>query len=334
MPPKRWQAANHYKQKTMKPNLIKGITENVSYNYHNNIELAVMTAIFQRTDSRNDRFRLSDKQFRRIFQICPSFFLFEYGEKARTLIGKYYDDSESMYFNYLAIWEFAQCLQSLIFAPVHANSSMNEFSKLYSFLNIINVNRSNLKNKTHYRRKLFRSFLFASPYSWEFSQHIKLSKNCVTYNEENIENVLAEFFNVEKEENETDKSAMIDSINRILKTIYSYMVGEKLFMPYRPQKDVYSYYYFHLTDFIELYQNNKALFYAYLDNSVDGKSTFMKKAFVYNYGLFIISSPDIVMSELDCYCKHKDRILDVLFLSNSILPNSVIKKIKFVYIEK
>lgn len=108
----------------MKPNLIKGITENVSYNYHNNIELAVMTAIFQRTDSRNDRFRLSDKQFRRIFQICPSFFLFEYGEKARTLIGKYYNDSESMYFNYLAIWEFAQCLQSLIFAPVHANSSM------------------------------------------------------------------------------------------------------------------------------------------------------------------------------------------------------------------
>ena len=110
MPPKRWQAANHYKQKTMKPNLIKGITENVSYNYHNNIELAVMTAIFQRTDSRNDRFRLSDKQFRRIFQICPSFFLFEYGEKARTLIGKYYDDSESMYFNYLAIWEFCAML--------------------------------------------------------------------------------------------------------------------------------------------------------------------------------------------------------------------------------
>ena len=196
------------------------------------------------------------------------------------------------------------------------------------------MNRSNLKNKTHYRRKLFRSFLFASPYSWEFSQHIKLSKNCVTYNEENIENVLAEFFNIEKEENETDKSTMIDGINRILKTIYSYMVGEKLFMPYHPQKDVYSYYYFHLTDFIELYQNNKALFYAYLDNSVDGKATFMKKAFVYNYSLFIISSPDIVMSELDCYCKHKDRILDVLFLSNSTLPNSAIKKIKFGYIEK
>ena len=138
----------------------------------------------------------------------------------------------------------------------------------------------------------------------------------------------------EKEENETDKSAMIDGINSILKTTYSYMVGEKLFMPYHPQKDIYSYYYFHPTDFIELYQNNKALFYAYLDNSVDGKATFMKRAFVYNYSLFIISSPDIVMSELDCYCKHKDRILDVLFLSNSTLPNSVIKKIKFGYIEK
>ena len=107
------------------------------------------------------------------------------------------------------------------------------------------------------------------------------------------------------------------------------MVGKKLFIPYHPQKDIYSYYYFHPADFIELYQNNRTLFYAYLDNSVDGKVTFMKKAFVYNYSLFIISSPDIVMSELDSYCKHKDKILDVLFLSNSTLPNSVIKKIKF-----
>ena len=318
----------------MKPNLIKGITENASYNCHDNIALAVLEAIFQRTDSRNDLFRLSDKQFRSLFQIAPSFFLFEYGEKVRTLIGKCHDDSKPMYSDYLAIWEFAQCLQSLIFAPVRTNSSMNEFTKLYSYLNIINVNRSNLKDKAHYKNKLFQSFLFTSPYSWEFSQHIKLSKNCVTYNEENIEDVLSKFFNVEKEENETGKNAMIDSINRILKTTYSYMVGEKLFMPYRPQKDVYSYYYLHPTDFIELYQNNKALFYAYLDNSVEGKANFMKKAFVYNYSLFIISSPDIVMSELDCYCKHKDRILDVLFLSNSTLPNSAIKKIKFGYIEK
>lgn len=86
--------ASHYKQKTMKPNLIKGITENVSYNYHNNIELAVMTAIFQRTDSRNDRFRLSDKQFISLFQITPSFFLFEYGEKVKTLIDRCYYDLE------------------------------------------------------------------------------------------------------------------------------------------------------------------------------------------------------------------------------------------------
>lgn len=318
----------------MKPNLITGISENVSYNCHGNIDLAVLAAIFQRTDSRNDLFRLSDKQFISLFQITPSFFLFEYGEKVKTLIDRCYYDLEPMYSDYLAIWEFAQCLQSLIFAPIHTNSSFNEFTKLYSYLNIINVNRSNLKDKAHYRNKLFQSFLFSSPYSWEFSRHIKLSKNCITYNGDNIEDILSKFFDVEKEENETDKSAMIDGINSILKTTYSYMVGEKLFMPYHPQKDIYSYYYFHPTDFIELYQNNKALFYAYLDNSVDGKATFMKRAFVYNYSLFIISSPDIVMSELDCYCKHKDRILDVLFLSNSTLPNSVIKKIKFGYIEK
>lgn len=313
----------------MKPNLITGISENTSYNCHDNIDLAVLEAIFQRTDSRNNLFRLSDKQFRSLFQIAPSFFLFEYGEKVRRLIGKCHDDSEPMYSDYLAIWEFAQCLQSLIFAPVCTNSSMNEFVKLYSYLNIINVNRSNLKNKAHYRNKLFQSFLFTSPYSWEFSRHMKLSKNCITYNGKSIEDLLSIFFNVEKEGSEMDKSAMIDCINRILKTTYSYMVGKKLFMPYHTQKDAYSYYYYHLTDFIELYQNDKALFYAYLDNSVEGKTTFMKKAFVYNYSLFIISISDIVMSELDCYCKHKDKILDVLFLSNSTLPNSAIKKIKF-----
>lgn len=315
----------------MKPNLITGISENTSYNCHDNIDLAVLEAIYQRTDSRNDLFRLSDKQFRSLFQIAPSLFLFEYGEKVRTLIGKCHDDSEPMYSDYLAIWEFAQSLQSLIFAPVRTNSSMNEFTKLYSYLNIVNVNRSNLKDKEHFRNKLFQSFLFTSPYSWEFSRHMKLSKNCITYNGKSIENLLSKLFNVEKEESETYKSAMIGCINRILKTTYSYMVGKKLFMPYRTQKDAYSYYYYHPTDFIELYHNNKVLFYAYLDNSVEGKTTFMKKAFVYNYSLFIISIPDIVMSELDCYCKHKDKILDVLFLSNLTLPNSVIKKIKFCY---
>lgn len=311
-----------------------GISENASYNCHDNIDLAVLTVIFQKTNSRNDRFRLSDKQFRNLFQICPSFYLFEYGEKVNTLISRCYEDSESMYWDYLAIWGFVQCLQTLIFDRVHSNSSDNEFTKLYSYLNIINVNRSNLKNKERYRNKLFQSFLFTSPYSWEFSRHIKLSKNCITYKGKNIEELLSKFFNVEKEESETDKSAMIDSINSILKTAYLYMVGKKLFMPYHPQKDIYSYYYFHPADFIELYQNNKALFYTYLDCSVDGKATFMKRAFVYNYSLFIISSPDRVMSELDCYCKHKDRILDVLFLSNSTLPNSVIKKIEFSHIEK
>ena len=50
-------STEHYKQKTMKPNLIKGITENASYNCHDNIALAVLEAIFQRTDSRNDLFR-------------------------------------------------------------------------------------------------------------------------------------------------------------------------------------------------------------------------------------------------------------------------------------
>lgn len=310
----------------MKTNLIKGITENASYNCHDNIDLAVLAAIFQKTNSRNDRFRLSDKQFGSLFQICPSFYLFEYGEKVNTLIHKSYENSESMYRDYLAIWEFAQCLQTLILNHVHSNSYENEFTKLYSYLNIINVNRSNLKDKEHYRNKLFQSFLFTSPYSWEFSRHMKLSKNCITYNGKNIENLLSKFFNLEKEESEMDKSAMIDCINRILKTTYSYMVGKKLFMPYHPQKDIYSYYYFHPADFIELYQNNKAIFYAYLDNSVEDKFTFMKKAFVYNYSLFIISS-HVVMSELDCYCKHKDRLLDVLFLSNLTLPNSVIKEI-------
>lgn len=70
----------------MKPNLIQGITENESYNCHDNIDLAVLAAIFQKTNSRNDRFRLSEKQFRNLFQICPSFYLFEYGEKVNTLI--------------------------------------------------------------------------------------------------------------------------------------------------------------------------------------------------------------------------------------------------------
>lgn len=326
--------ASHYKQKTMKPNLKTYISEDTSYNCYDNFDFIFLKSIFQRTDSRNDRFRLSDKQFRNLFQIDSNFFLYEYGEKASRMISKYHDNSKPMYFDYLAIWEFSQCLKSLIFAPVHENSSINEFTKLYSYLNIIHVNRSTLKDKAYYRNKLFQSFLFCSPYSWEFSRHIKLARCSITYNEEKIENVLSKFFNVEREENETDKNIMIDCINRIQKTAYSYMVGKKLFMPYHPQKDVYSYYYFHPTDFIELYHNEKALFYMYLDGCVEGRETFTKKAFVYNYSLFIISNSDVLLSELDCYSKQKEKILDALFLSNATLPNPIIKEIKFGYAKK
>lgn len=291
-----------------------------------NLDFMFFKAILKRTDNRNDAFKLSDRQFRSIFRLNPGLFLYEYGfETTKQIEGSEYSER----YDNLAIWQFLLSFKHLIFSPAHLNSAMNEFTNLYSYLNIVNVNRSGLKDKAIYRNRLFKSYLFCVPYSWEFSRHIKLTKRGVTYRNKNIGDTISKFFNVEITGNEPEKSAMINIINELLQTAYTYMTGEKLFLPYYPQKDEFSYYFFNTDDFIRLYHSDKALFYTYLDNSVDNKPSFMKRAFVYNYSLFIVSSPDVMMSELDCYSRNKEKVLDALFLSNSTLPNPVIKLIEY-----
>lgn len=297
---------------------------NISHYNNDCMDRKVISALYQRMGSRNDRLRMSNKTFEELFYIDPNFYLYEYGTMIEELINKSHNTLEVGDYDCLAVWSFVQCLQTLLLTRVHENSTENEFTKIYSFMNIINVNRSCLERKMHYCDRLFRSFLFCAPYSWEFGRHFKLTTKGITYKRTNIEKTVFKLLDIADTAHEAD---CLEPIGKILKTVFFYLSGKKLSLPYYPQKDIYTYYFFHPYDFVELFHNEKKQFYQYLDGCVEGQLTFMKKAFVFNYNLFALTNQN-VMPEFESYSTQREKVKSVLWATNVTLPNSIIKEAK------
>ena len=81
------------------------------------------------------------------------------------------------------------------------------------------------------------------------------------------------------------------------------------------------------SDYMWLYQHDKELFYTYLDMAALQSEIFSYKSFVYNFNLYILKDTNI-LDELSKYSKCYEAVLELLFKSDSIMQNSVIRQIK------
>ena len=81
------------------------------------------------------------------------------------------------------------------------------------------------------------------------------------------------------------------------------------------------------SDYMWLYQHDKELFYTCLDAAALQSEIFSYKSFVYNFNLYILKDANI-LDELSRYSKCYEAVLELLFKSDSIMQNSVIRQIK------
>ena len=114
-------------------------------------------------------------------------------------------------------------------------------------------------------------------------------------------------------------------LNRLLKT-YRYLVGSNTGLPF-VRSETLLHYNLNPSDYMWLYQHDKELFYTCLDAAALQSEIFSYKSFVYNFNLYILKDANI-LDELSRYSKCYEAVLELLFKSDSIMQNSVIRQIK------
>lgn len=282
----------------------------------------LINALYYKARRPNKKFKMSKQQFKSLFGISPLFYYYEYCPIIEDIIHKTHDKSES----YRYTLDFIKSLISLFFSPFETNSYENEFSTLYAYLNIININRSQIKNKQYLKNKLFHAFLFSAPSSEEVVTNFRLTTKGVYYRKENINQIIydiIDFSKINRMYNHND----LHSINNMLDIAYKYIIGEILFIPYYEKMDIYAYYFFHPLDYVNLYTFDRNAFYKLLSNSVIGDYSFMKKAYIYNYNLMLASNIDVI-TEVQRNVENSDEVITNLFNSCSTLQNKVLRDLK------
>lgn len=286
----------------------------------------IIDALYSKINSKNDKFKISKQRFNVLFEISPTFYLYEYCSLLEQCIYNKYN--ETVLYKYLYILDFIKSIMTLFFSPINSNSCENEYTQLYSYLNIINVNRSQICNKKKLRDKLFKAFLFTAPSSEEVVTKFHLSAKGIYYRKENINQIYYEIINLLDFERYNHKKD-ISVINDMLTIAYKYLTGDNLLIPYYKRMDIYAHYFFNPLDFINLYTLERSVFYKLLNNSVLGSNSFMKKSFIYNLNLFIISTLDDI-KEIQDNVENYNKIIPILLNSNLTLPNNTLRDIKLV----
>ena len=107
---------------------------------------------------------------------------------------------------------------------------------------------------------------------------------------------------------------------------YRYLVGSNTGLPF-VRSETLLHYNLNPSDYMWLYQHDKELFYTCLDAAALQSEIFSYKSFVYNFNLYILKDANI-LDELSRYSKCYEAVLELLFKSDSIMQNSVIRQIK------
>ena len=142
-------------------------------------------------------------------------------------------------------------LKALIYSSPKNNSYENEYSLLYAFLNIININRSQIRNKQPLRDKLFWTFFFCTPSPEYIVCGTRISPTgLLYYRKVNIDKAVYEITHLSDINKHIDEPE-IGQINKILSVAYNYLTGKELFMPQYRYMDVYGYYFFNPLDYIK-----------------------------------------------------------------------------------
>lgn len=293
----------------------------------NHLDNHIIDALYSKINSKNDKFKISEQRFNVLFGISPTFYLYEYSSLLEQCIYNKYNGI--VLYKYLYILDFIKSIITLFFSPINSNSCENEYAKLYSYLNIINVNRSQISNKKSLRDKLYKTFLFTAPASEEVVMKFHLSTKGIYYRKENINQIyyeIIDLLNLERYNHKKD----ISVINNMLTMAYKYLTGDNLSIPYYKPMDIYAYYFFNPLDFVNLYALERSVFYELLNNSVIGSNSFMKKSFIYNLNLFIINTLDDIKGIRD-NVENYDKIISILLNSNLTLPNNILRDIKLGY---
>lgn len=282
----------------------------------------IIVALLERMKSRNKNFSLSRPKFHRLFQINPDGYLW-YGEKLEWhLLNKYGESADTV--KYLDIYYFIDNIVRLYYMPKNSNSEENEFGKLYAYGSIIGLHRCHIPDKRIYLNRLLNTLLFCCPTSEEYIRRFRWQKNGIYYKSQDVEALIADTFT---EIRESDKqSESIEIVESIVTETYRYLVGSNTGLPF-VRSETLLHYNLNPSDYMWLYQHDKELFYTCLDTAALQSEIFSYKSFVYNFNLYILKDANI-LDELSRYSKCYEAVLELLFKSDSIMQNSVIRQIK------
>ncbi len=285
----------------------------------------IIEAMYLKIKRDKNDFRLSKSQFETLFGIDVSFY-YKY-----DLLDWLYDTYVGIeYDKCFAAWNCISGIKTLIFSAPNSNSYENEYSQLYAYLNIINLNRSQIKNKQYFRECMFKTFLFCRPAPEDVVNGTKLSsKGILYYHGMKIDNMVQDILKLSNDNLQFETSKLAQN-NIMLELAYKYLTGKELFLPQYLNMDAYAYYFFNPLDYINLYQYDKRTFFELMDNCVVGKMSFMKKAFIYNYNLFIVDNVEKIL-ELKEHLVNFNKVKDILYFSVATVRNETIRKVKYGY---
>lgn len=284
----------------------------------------IVTALLERMKSRNKGFLLSRPRFKKLFKLDTDCYLYGYGERLeRHLLDKYGESADT--FKYLDIFHFIADLLRLYYAPKNSNSEENEFGKLYAYGSIIGVHRCPVTDKPIYLKRLLGTLLFCFPASEDYIRRFRWRKDGLYYNSENVGTLIdCTIREIKESESQTESADMIEWI---ITETYSYLVGSNTGLPY-VHSETLLHYYLTPSDYVWLYHHDKELFFTYLDTAALQPKIFSNKSFVYNFNLYILKDTEI-LDEIARYSRCYEAVLRLLFQSNAILPNPIIRRIKF-----
>ena len=158
----------------------------------------------------------------------------------------------------------------------------------------------------------------------EYIRRFRWQKNGIYYKSQDVEVLIADTFT---EIRESDKqSESIEIVESIVNETYRYLVGSNTGLPF-VRSETLLHYNLNPSDYMWLYQHDKELFYTCLDTAALQSEIFSYKSFVYNFNLYILKDANI-LDELSRYSKCYEAVLELLFKSDSIMQNSVIRQIK------
>lgn len=284
----------------------------------------IVTALLERMKSRNKCFSLSRPRFKKLFHVDTDYYLYDFGATLEQSLPDKYGES-SLTFKYLDIFHFIADLLRLYYKPKNTNSEENEFGKLYAFTSIIGLHRCPILEKRLYLDRLLHTLLFCFPVSEEYIHKFRWRKDGIYYKSENIKTLIHDTLEkIRESENQTESAKIIEAI---ITETYSYLTGANTGLPF-VRSETLLHYCLNPGDYIWLYRHDKGLFYTYLDAATLQPEIFSCKAFVYNFNLYVVKD-ETAFDELAEYSRQYKAVTDMLWRSNAILPNKVIRQYKF-----